>query len=114
MKPSDEEEEKEDDLMREKEEREKEKERSTESVSKIFSNKIQRNKKNSTSINEKTRRFLSTWYYHIKKYSTQDQISFPFVSQQLHIHPYSLPSEQDGIYGNLDFNSLYIKLEHGL
>ena len=64
-------------------------------------------------IDKKTELFLQTWYSHIKKYTTQDQISFPFVSQKLHIHPFSLPSEEDGIYGNLDFNSLYIKLEHG-
>jgi hypothetical protein len=57
-------------------------------------------------------RFLDLWHNQIRSYTTQDQVSFPFVIQQLDIHPYSLP--QGDIYGNYDMNSFFIKLNHGL
>ncbi len=56
--------------------------------------------------------FLDLWHNQIRSFTTQDQVSFPFVVQQLGIHPYSLP--QGEIYGNYDMNSFFIKLNHGL
>jgi hypothetical protein len=58
-----------------------------------------------------TRNFLSLWREHIRSFTTQDQVSFPFVAQSLGLFPYSLP--QDNIFGNADINSLFVKLEHG-
>ena len=51
--------------------------------------------------------FLKLWYRNLKHISTQDQVSFPFVSQQLDIYPHSLPD--DKITGNFRINSLYSK-----
>jgi hypothetical protein len=56
---------------------------------------------------------LRLWYDHNRVYSTQDQVSFPFLLQLLNIHPISLPDEDEEIYGNFDFNSFFVKLDHG-
>jgi hypothetical protein len=67
--------------------------------------------------------FLNFWFLQNKKYSTEDQISFVYSLFQFRIFPFSLPREftssstddshfQD-IYGNYEFNSFYIKLDHG-
>lgn len=56
--------------------------------------------------------FLSTWWEHNRLFTTEDQVSFPFVSQSLGIHPHSLPDED--IYGSFDSNSFYIKMGHGV
>lgn len=55
--------------------------------------------------------FLALWHEHILRYSTQDQVSFSFVSQHLGIHPYSLPDSF--IEGNSMVNSLFYKVHHG-
>lgn len=56
--------------------------------------------------------FLERWQQHTRNFTTQDQLSFPMVAQELGIHPYSLP---DGhIEGNFPFNTLFVKLPHGL
>lgn len=55
--------------------------------------------------------FLATWHYHILLLSTQDQISFSFVLQQMNLHPYSFPD--DNIEGNSMRNTLYYKVLHG-
>lgn len=55
--------------------------------------------------------FLSAWNDHIRKYSTQDQVSFPFISQQYKMHPYSLP-DNDTVRGFYDFNTFFVKLSH--
>jgi hypothetical protein len=62
--------------------------------------------------NTKTSTFLSAWYDQIRRYTTQDQLSFSFVSQLLQLPPYSYPDDHIG--GNMDFNELYVKLEHGV
>jgi len=40
----------------------------------------------------KTNYFLNEWYLHTLKYTTQDQVSFPFVLRLLKIHPLTLPN----------------------
>jgi hypothetical protein len=57
-------------------------------------------------------KFLDLWSAHNRKHSTQDQISFPYVSQILQIHPQSLPYRN--IYGSYVYNTLFVKTEHGL
>jgi hypothetical protein len=37
-------------------------------------------------------RFLDHWYIEMLNWSTQCQVSFPYVAQQLQIYPYALPS----------------------
>ena len=59
-----------------------------------------------------THSFLDQWHSQIRKFTTQDQVSFPFVIQQSGIHPYSLP--QGDIHGNYDMDSFFVKLNHGL
>jgi len=60
--------------------------------------------------------FLEEWFRHIVVYTTQDQISFPFVAQQLGIHPYPLPEEDENtvIKGDFNINTLFVKTNHGL
>lgn len=62
-------------------------------------------------------RFLEAWYAQIVKYTTQDQLSFPFVAHMLNIYPYPLPHlrkdiSQSSIHGHADVNSLFTKLHH--
>jgi hypothetical protein len=57
--------------------------------------------------------FLALWHQHILRYSTQDQISFSFVSQYLRFHPHSLPASDGSIEGNSMVNSLFYKVAHG-
>lgn len=54
---------------------------------------------------------LNLWYEQNLIFSTQDQLSFPFVLQRLNLTPIPLPQSQ--IYGNYDLNSLFVKLPHG-
>lgn len=63
-------------------------------------------------LNQRVRSFLDLWYLQIKTYSTQDQVSFSYALQKSGLFPYSLPDEN--IYGNMDFNSWYLKLDHGM
>ena len=58
--------------------------------------------------------FLDMWYLQTLKYTTQDQISFPYVSQKTHIIPYTLPNAE--VTGNCphDNTQFYIKQNHGL
>jgi hypothetical protein len=69
---------------------------------------------NSTSTTLRIQPFLDEWFHQNRLYTTEDQISFPFVVQKLGVYPYSLPEERYSIYGSYDFNSLYVKLDHGL
>jgi hypothetical protein len=61
---------------------------------------------------KKVEQFLNSWSNENRKFSTQDQVSFPYVAQMEHIHPYSLPD--DNIVGSYDFNTLFVKLYHGM
>jgi hypothetical protein len=58
--------------------------------------------------------FLDTWYMQTLKYTTQDQIGFPYVCQRLQHIPYTLP--QGEIWGDNPhrITMFYIKHEHGV
>jgi hypothetical protein len=58
--------------------------------------------------------FLDLWYLQTLKYTTQDQISFPYVCQKTNIIPYTLPNNE--IYGyNVDYSTMfYVKHRHGM
>ena len=58
-------------------------------------------------------RFLDLWYLQTLKYTTQDQIGFPYVCQKTGILPYTLPNNE--ITGDCPHSRtlFYIKHEHG-
>ena len=58
--------------------------------------------------------FLRMWYLELVFYTTECQLSFPFVAQMLRIFPYSLPTSDYRIVGDFEWNNLYEKLIHGL
>lgn len=57
--------------------------------------------------------FLDMWYLQTLKYTTQDQIGFPYVCQKTNIIPLTLPNNE--IYGDSphDNTMFYIKKNHG-
>lgn len=57
--------------------------------------------------------FLDTWWQQNVEFTTQDQVSFPFVAWKLKVYPFSLPVA-GLISGNFDKNDLFIKMNHGL
>ena len=64
--------------------------------------------------NKYIKNFLQLWYLQTLKYTTQDQIGFPYVCQKTNIIPFTLPNNE--IYGDCPhFNTMfYIKHNHGL
>ena len=63
--------------------------------------------------NEDVKKFLDLWYLQTLKYTTQDQIGFPYVCQKTNIIPFTLPNND--IYGECPHNNtmFYIKHNHG-
>jgi hypothetical protein len=57
-------------------------------------------------------KLLSLWYEHILNFTTQDQISFSFVTQALGVYPYSFPNDE--VVGTGQINTWFFKSEHGL
>lgn len=57
--------------------------------------------------------FLDTWWQQNVEYTTQDQVSFPFVAWKLQVYPFSLPVS-GFIEGSSYQNDLFYKLNHGL
>ena len=59
--------------------------------------------------------FLKLWYFQTLKYTTQDQVSFPYVCQKTNIIPYTLPDNNilspEGPHNKTMF---YIKHPHNL
>ena len=58
--------------------------------------------------------FLDLWYLQTLKYTTQDQIGFPYVVQKTNLIPFTLPNHEisgDRPHQNTMF---YIKHNHGL
>lgn len=57
--------------------------------------------------------FLNLWYLQTLKYTTQDQIGFPYVCQKTNIIPYTLPNNE--IYGDCPHSNtmFYTKHNHG-
>jgi hypothetical protein len=52
------------------------------------------------------------WYLQTLKYTTQDQIGFPFVVQKLEMIPYTIPDGEITGLGHSQ-TTFYIKHEHG-
>ena len=57
--------------------------------------------------------FLDLWYLQTLKYTTQDQIGFPYICQKTNIIPFTLPNNE--IYGDSPHSNtmFYIKNPHG-
>ena len=63
---------------------------------------------------EDVKKFLDLWYLQTLKYTTQDQIGFPYVCQKTNMIPFTLPnSEISGDCPHTD-TQFYIKHNHGL
>lgn len=58
-------------------------------------------------------KFLDLWYLQTLKYTTQDQVGFPYVCQKTNLIPYTLPNEE--VRGEFPhkMTDLYIKHYHG-
>jgi hypothetical protein len=58
--------------------------------------------------------FLKLWYLQTLKYTTQDQIGFPYVCRKTNLIPYTLPNNE--VYGDKPHSNtmFYIKQNHGL
>ena len=61
--------------------------------------------------NSAVSQFLNLWYLQTLKYTTQDQIGFPYTVQKLNMIPYTLPDKS--VLGNSDSNAFYDKHGHG-
>jgi hypothetical protein len=63
---------------------------------------------------ESVNNFLNLWYLQTLKYTTQDQIGFPYVCKTTKLIPLTLPNNE--IYGNCphDRTMFYIKHNNGL
>jgi hypothetical protein len=58
--------------------------------------------------------FLDLWYLQTLKYTTQDQIGFPYVVYKTNLIPYTLPNKE--IVGEFPAKNtkFYIKHDHGI
>jgi len=63
---------------------------------------------------KEVKHFLDLWYLQTLKYTTQDQIGFPYVCQKTKLIPFTLPNNE--IYGDRPYydTMFYIKTLHGL
>lgn len=61
-------------------------------------------------LREETHDFMEKWWLQNLLYTTQDQLSFPYVAWALNVQPYGLPD--DIINGTFLQNDLYVKLPH--
>jgi len=57
--------------------------------------------------------FLDMWYLQTLKYTTQDQISFPYVCWKTQIIPYTLPDPEIGAIDTHQRTAMYVKHNHG-
>jgi hypothetical protein len=57
--------------------------------------------------------FLDMWYLQTLKYTTQDQIGFPYVCQKMGVIPQTLPNEEVQGYRAHTVTDFYIKRGHG-
>lgn len=62
---------------------------------------------------ENVKKFLDLWYLQTLKYTTQDQIGFPYVCQKLNFIPFTLPNKD--VHGDIPHyhTMFYIKHDHG-
>ena len=56
---------------------------------------------------------LEMWYEHILFFSTQDQVSFPFVAQFMKARIFSLPADEL-VVGDVLMNQWFRKRAHGM
>jgi hypothetical protein len=63
---------------------------------------------------EEITQFLNMWYLQTLKYTTQDQIGFPYVCQKTGIIPYTLPNSEIGGDRPHEKTQMYIKHCHGV
>jgi hypothetical protein len=61
---------------------------------------------------EKVKKFLDKWYLQTLKYTTQDQVGFPKVVQDLNLVPYTLPDIRFGGNDPHVSTDIFIKHEH--
>lgn len=62
---------------------------------------------------EEVRNFLKKWYLQTLKYTTQDQIGFPYVCQKTNLIPLTLPNNEISGDNPHTETQLYIKQHHG-
>lgn len=63
---------------------------------------------------EDVNNFLNLWYLQTLKYTTQDQIGFPYVCKTTELIPLTLPNEEiTGMYPHSN-TMFYVKHDHGL
>jgi hypothetical protein len=57
--------------------------------------------------------FLDMWYLQTLKYTTQDQVGFPYVCQKMNMIPFTLPNNE--VHGNCPHSGtmFYVKHTHG-
>jgi len=61
---------------------------------------------------QKVKEFLDKWYLQTLKYTTQDQVGFPKVVQDLNLVPYTLPDQRFGGNDPHISTDIFIKHEH--
>lgn len=61
---------------------------------------------------QKVKEFLDRWYLQTLKYTTQDQVGFPKVAQDLNLVPYTLPDKKFGGDNPHVSTDIFIKHEH--
>jgi hypothetical protein len=59
---------------------------------------------------ENIKQFLDLWYLQTLKYTTQDQIGFPYVCQKTNLIPYTLPN--DDIHGDYPHEKTMFFVKH--
>jgi hypothetical protein len=62
---------------------------------------------------EKVTEFLNMWYLQTLKYTTQDQIGFPYTCQKLNMLPFTLPNDEVTGDKPHDCTMFYNKHAHG-
>jgi hypothetical protein len=58
--------------------------------------------------------FLNLWYLQTLKYTTQDQLGFPYCCQKLNMIPYTLPDNNVKGVRMSERTDFYIKRPHGI
>ncbi len=60
---------------------------------------------------DKVKEFLDLWYLQTLKYTTQDQVGFPYVCQKTHLVPFTLPNNE--IFGDRPHEGTMFYIKHG-
>jgi hypothetical protein len=62
---------------------------------------------------ERVKDFLDLWYLQTLRYTTQDQIGFPYVCQKTGLVPFTLPNDDVSGHDAHDRTMFYVKHRHG-